>query len=201
MLAIVLSRHDVREYDQTIFLYTRENGKLEVLAKGIKKIVSKNSANLEALSLVEVEIIKGKDIEYLTRVQPVKFFHQIYFDLDKLYLAAYICDLINKHILPGEKDEAIFDLLVSFFDFLNQAASIHSYQLAAAFIIKLWHQLGFSQESGGLANWLGEDWGSINKAMYSPTEAIRNYELAHQFAQYHSGVKLAKFIENDRIIW
>ncbi len=201
MLAIVLSRYDIREFDQTISLYTREAGKFEVLAKGLKKIVSKNSSNLEILSVVEVEIIKGKGTEYLGRVQPVMFFEHIYLDLDKSYAASYICQIVNKHILPGEKDETVFDLLVDFFDFLNNAEKINSYQLITAFIAKLWHQFGFSQQEGVLANWAVEDWENVNRAIISPLEQVRNYEHAHQFAEYHSGAKLAKFIKHDRIVW
>ena len=39
MLGIVLSRRDIREFDQLIVFYTREKGKIEVLARGIKKIL------------------------------------------------------------------------------------------------------------------------------------------------------------------
>ena len=74
MLAIVLARHDVREFDQMISLYTRDAGKIEVLAKGIKKITSKNSSNLEVFSVVDVEVAPGKEIDHLTKVQPFKIF-------------------------------------------------------------------------------------------------------------------------------
>ena len=47
MQAIVLSRRDFREFDQMISLYTREQGKLELLARGLKKVTSKNAAHLE----------------------------------------------------------------------------------------------------------------------------------------------------------
>ncbi|MFZ2978199.1 MAG: DNA repair protein RecO, partial [Candidatus Magasanikiibacteriota bacterium] len=69
MKAIVLSRRDFREADQIISLYTLEKGKMEILARGIKKITSKNSAHLEPFSLVEAEIIFGKELNYLGAVQ------------------------------------------------------------------------------------------------------------------------------------
>ena len=62
MLAFVLSRRDFREYDQSISLYTLEKGRLEVLARGVKKILSKNAAHLEPFCLIEAEIIQGKEI-------------------------------------------------------------------------------------------------------------------------------------------
>jgi DNA repair protein RecO (recombination protein O) len=133
MLAIVLARKNIREFDQTVSLYTREIGKVEVLAKGIKKIVSKNSSNLEILSVVEVEIIQGKDIDYLGRVQPIKIFKNIYSDLDKISLSAYIVKITDINILAGEKDEGIFNLVFSFLEFLDSSELVRSSQLATLY--------------------------------------------------------------------
>ena len=52
-----LERFKDSENDQIISLYTLEKGKQEVLARGVKKITSKNSAHLEPFSFVEVEIV------------------------------------------------------------------------------------------------------------------------------------------------
>ena len=69
MQVIVLSRRNFREADQIISLYSFDKGKFEVLAKGIKKIISKNSAHLEPFCFSEVEIISGKEFDYLGFVQ------------------------------------------------------------------------------------------------------------------------------------
>ncbi len=200
MLAIVLARKNIREFDQTVSLYTREIGKIEVLAKGIKKIISKNSSNLEVLSVVEIEVIQGKDIDYLGRVQPIKIFKNIYTDLDKISLAAYVVKITDANILVGEKDEEMFNLLFSFLEFLDSNESIKSYQLATSFTLKLWHRLGFSQLNADLGEWVEKSWEDVNGLDLSRSEIVQSYDLAHKFAQHHTGVKLAKFIENDRII-
>ena len=38
MLSIVLARRDFKENDQIISLFTEEKGKMEVLARGLKKL-------------------------------------------------------------------------------------------------------------------------------------------------------------------
>ena len=199
MLAIVLARKNIREFDQTVSLYTREVGKIEVLAKGIKKIVSKNSSNLEVLSVVDVEVIQGKDIDYLGRVQPIKFFKNIYSDLDKISLSAYIVKITDINILVGEKDEDVFKLLFSFLEFLDSSESIRSSQLVTSFIFKLWHCLGFSESGNVSGGWVEKSWEALNSLDLSKSEIVQSYDLAHKFAQHHTGLKLAKFIENDRI--
>lgn len=202
MLAIILARKNIREFDQSVSLYTRDNGKLEILAKGIKKSTSKNSSNAQVLSLVDAEIIPGKEIDYLGSVQLVELFRNIYGDLDRLYLALHIVNLVDTQILPEQKDKEIFDLLLQFLYFLNTASCINASNIAAGFIWKLWYQLGFGQPSECFMPWLEGEWEAINnlvggKITPGPEQA---YEAAHRFAQLHVGRRLAKFIEHDRII-
>ena len=40
MLAVVLARQDVREYDQIVSFYTQEDGRRDFLVKGVKKIIT-----------------------------------------------------------------------------------------------------------------------------------------------------------------
>ena len=74
MQAIILDRKDFKEFDQIISVYTKEKGKLELLARGVKKITSKNSAHLEPFSFVDIEIAPGKGIDHLTKVQSINYF-------------------------------------------------------------------------------------------------------------------------------
>lgn len=194
MLALVLARKNFRESDQMVSLFTREQGKLEVLAKGIKKIISKNSSNLKVLSLVEVEIAQGKEIDYLTKVQPVTIFKNIYSDFDKIFLAGYAAKIADTNILAQERDERIFNLLTSFLEFLNSAEKIISLNLATGFILKFWHFLGFGMEDGRSKLWLESDWRTINDFKLREDEQLRSYQSACEYAQVHSGQKLARLV-------
>ena len=46
MLAFTLQRQNFRENDQIISFYTKEAGRIEPVARGVKKIVSKNAPAL-----------------------------------------------------------------------------------------------------------------------------------------------------------
>lgn len=189
MLAIVLERKNWREFDQMISLYTRELGKVDVLAKGIKKITSKNSSNLEILSLVEIEIAQGKEIDHLTKVQSIKIFKEILSNFDKIFIARYAVRLIDENVLTQERDETVFNLLFSFLEFLNTTAKINSLNLATGFIFKLWHCLGFSSQEEKNHVWIAGDWPMVNDL-----EQQNMYEFACRHAQNHSGQKLARFV-------
>jgi recombinational DNA repair protein (RecF pathway) len=49
MLAVTLERRAFRDFDQLVTLYTKERGKVTVLARGSKKSTSKNASLLEPL--------------------------------------------------------------------------------------------------------------------------------------------------------
>lgn len=142
MQAIVLSRRDWREYDQLVTLYTRESGKVDVLARGVKKSISKNAAYLESFFLIEADIVPGKDRSHLTKVVPLQCFEHIPESLEAMQLLGYSLLLVNEMVSIGESDPALFDLLHEWLIFLNSepAPALASSDI---FILKLWGRLGF----------------------------------------------------------
>jgi len=142
MEAIVLARRDFREFDKIISFYTKENGKVELLARGVKKIISKNSAHLEPFSYLRVEIAKGKEIDHLTKVIPINFFAKIRQKMDKSLAAGFIVSFLEKMTETGEPDKRIFNLLLGWLKFADKAVSFN-FILLDAFMINLFSALGF----------------------------------------------------------
>ncbi|PIT88440.1 MAG: DNA repair protein RecO [Candidatus Magasanikbacteria bacterium CG10_big_fil_rev_8_21_14_0_10_36_32] len=142
MIAFVLSRRNFRETDQIIILYTLEKGKIEVLAKGIKKIISKNSAFLEPFFLVEAEIISGKELSRLASVQPINSFNKIRTDLNKSLLAGVTVSLVERLLHENEREIKIFNMLHSWLNYLNDSKQISSV-LIISFMVKMIAVLGF----------------------------------------------------------
>jgi len=142
MRAIMLKRQDFREYDQMISFYSEDWGKMEVLARGVKKINSKNSAYLEPFFLVDLETVAGTEIKHLTKIQPINSFKKIRKDFNKSRLAWYTVELLDKTISPESKEEKIFFLLNIFLEFLDDAPKV-GWLLAPAFAIKYFSALGF----------------------------------------------------------
>ncbi len=143
MLAIVLSRRDFRENDQIISLYTKEHGKLELLARGVKKIISKQSAHLEPFSVVFITVEQGKEIDHLIKTQPVEYFSGIRSDISKSLAAGYVVAVTDKLTQVGERDAKIFDALL---DWLKHAEKNESFNplLVDGYIVSLFNCLGFA---------------------------------------------------------
>jgi len=146
MFAITLSRRDFREHDQVVSLYTEEKGKVELLARGVKKIVSKNAAHLEPFSFVSIGIAYGKEIDYLTSVQSVNFFANIRRDMVKSVSAGRVMSLVDRLTQVGHPDSRIFELLKTWLVFVNDTTMRqHSNAtIIDAFVVKLFNLLGFS---------------------------------------------------------
>lgn len=141
MQALVLARRDFREFDQIISVFTKENGKLELLARGVKKITSKNAAHLEPFCLARIERAPGKEIDHLTKVVPAGMFSGIRRDQAKSLAAGYAMELMNRLIHPGQPDTKIWELALPWLRYLDQ----HQFdnRLLDAFVWRLFSSLGF----------------------------------------------------------
>ncbi len=143
MLSFVLARRDFREHDQIITLYTLEQGKVEALARGVKKSISKNSPALEPFALIEADIVPGKEIAHLTTANIVEQYAHIHTDLAKLLVARYILSLVDELVDTHLPDKKIFALLHTALSSIQAAARVNTF-FATGFAIQLGVLLGFS---------------------------------------------------------
>jgi DNA repair protein RecO (recombination protein O) len=144
--AIILSRCDFRENDSRIICYSEDRGKIELVARGAKKLKSKSSGHLEPLTLSRLMIIQGKDLNYVGTATGENFYSNIKDNLEKISLASQALVLVEKMTREGETDghAEIFKLLKDFLDSLESekkdGANIQSFSQSLAAI------LGFSEE-------------------------------------------------------
>ena len=143
MQAIVLARRDFREYDQIISVYTKEKGKVEALARGIKKILSKNAAHVEPCSFVHLEIIPGREIDHVTTVVSIDPFSQIRSDIHKSIAAGVVVSLTNILVHAGQPEAKIFHGLLGWLKFVEKNVRIMPI-LVDGYSILLLHSLGFT---------------------------------------------------------
>lgn len=143
MDAIVLSRRDIREYDQILTLFTKEQGRRDVLLRSSKKIVSKNAPHCESGSLVDVTIISGKEIDHATKVVPITQFPQLYNDPQRLLLVKIGTTIFEKMVVKQQADETLFRLLLSFIVCVNSQPIVFGL-LVDSFVLQLLTVLGYA---------------------------------------------------------
>ncbi len=85
---IILRRTDYGEADRIITFLTSDFGKINAMAKGVRRSKSKLAGGIELFSVSELHFIKGKsDIDTLTSTRLIKHFDNIVRDLDRTNVA------------------------------------------------------------------------------------------------------------------
>ena len=121
--AVVLRSMKYRESSKILALYTREFGKVSVLAKGCRGPRNKFGSSLEPMSHVLAVLYKkeNRDLQLLSQCDLVRAFRHIPEDLELLYPAMTVVALLDKAAQPEEKNEALFERTVDALQAIDNA--------------------------------------------------------------------------------
>lgn len=139
--AIVLKRFNFSDADRFITLFSLEQGKILVLAKGIRKMSSKKRPSLEPVNYVKLLIAKTKSTHIVTQSELQNSFPDLKKNLTKITQTYQLLEIIDA-LLPEEVPHpTIFHTLLATFDHLKTQQENKSYLLETiSFIIQ---DLGF----------------------------------------------------------
>jgi len=107
----ILKKSNLREADQIFTVFTKDFGKIKILARAIRKIKSKLRSRADLFYLSELEFIQGKTYKTLTNVIALNKFKDIMNDLDRIENIQKIADSLDYLVYKEEKDKQIWDLL------------------------------------------------------------------------------------------
>ena len=116
---IIFKKKDISEADRVFSVFTYEFGRLEIVARAIRKITSKLRSGIEIFSLSEIEFIQGKSQKTLTDAISAGKAPELIKDLKKLRIAHKIAEALDRLIKGQEHDEKIWQLLAEVFQKLN----------------------------------------------------------------------------------
>ncbi|OGD52743.1 DNA repair protein RecO [Candidatus Beckwithbacteria bacterium RBG_13_35_6] len=109
--AFVLKRRNFGEADKLLTIFTKHYGKINCLAKGIRKLTSRKGGNLELFNLVSVFLAKGKNLDIISEVQTIDSYSGFRKDLVKVATAFNCCKLVDLFNKEDQANLQIFDLL------------------------------------------------------------------------------------------
>lgn len=112
----VVKRVNLGEADRFLTLFTQQNGKIEVLAKGVRKITSKRASHIELLNLINFQSIQGKKNLILTEVQMIDSFEERRETLQQCEVIFLICELIERLCPFGAVNYELFSHVKDFLD-------------------------------------------------------------------------------------
>ncbi|MFZ4631832.1 MAG: DNA repair protein RecO [Patescibacteria group bacterium] len=149
--AIILNRSDYRESDSLVTVYTKEFGKLSLVARGTKKINSKLAGHLEPFSLVNILIIKGKGFDYIGSALGENAYLNLKDNLNKIYYSGRVISWFSRLVRDGERDERLFLLLKRWLEvtdkyFEDDFTKENGELFFIFFALKLMTELGYKPE-------------------------------------------------------
>lgn len=141
---IVLGRKNYGEADRILSLYTKDFGRITLLAKGVRRPKSKKRGHLEIFSLVRFSANTGSGIDLITEAEVKDDYKDIRTNLPRVSLAYYFMEVVGKTTHEQEKNEDLFDLILSSLDTLRTTNKLKEQK--QKFILNLLTLLGFWPE-------------------------------------------------------
>jgi recombinational DNA repair protein (RecF pathway) len=106
-LGFVISKKNIRELDREYCFFTKKYGKISLIAKSVRKPLSKLSAQLEPPSLIEIVFTPSGDKGLITTALAKKSYFSIRKNIDKLKTYNHILDIVDCLSIFKQPDESL----------------------------------------------------------------------------------------------
>lgn len=145
--AIVLKSFKYSDSSKIVTFFTKEEGLITAIAKGVRKKNSKYGSIIEPINRIYISYYKypNKSLYLLSNADLSDSFKNIKNDYDKLTIALSLAELILKVQEYNEKNTNLYDLIVHTLNLMDNINS-NSLSLIISFQLNLIKILGFDFE-------------------------------------------------------
>ena len=205
--AIVLRKKEVGETDRLYTLYTSKQGKIQVVAKGVRKPEAKLAGQLETLMQGLVIVIKGRGTGKIAGAVAENVFPHIRTDVDVLKRILEAVSIFERLIEWDEADPELFQLLLSYLSLSDclakEGKKERIFLLTEGFLIQLFAHLGYRIETGTCAV-TGEKLRAGAQHFFSPSaggmlSGQHHEESKNSFPVTENTIKLIRLFLNNRL--
>ncbi|AZR73145.1 DNA repair protein RecO [Anoxybacter fermentans] len=109
---VVLHQFELGEADKIITYYTRDRGKIRVVAKGVRRTLSSKASSTQLFTYADLLIYRGKSLDKLSQTSIKESFSKLREDLLRMAYGTYILDLVKELTVEEDPNEAMFVLLL-----------------------------------------------------------------------------------------
>lgn len=143
---IVLRQRRLGDADKIITLYTANYGKIEAVAKGVRRVRSRLAGHVEPLNHAAYLIARGRNLDIITQAQTIETFQPLRDDLERLSRAFYAVELVDRATEERSENFALYRLLL---DALRRLSQQDDLDLSLRFFeMALLVQLGYRPQVG-----------------------------------------------------
>lgn len=140
---IILKRTNLGEADRILTILTSDRGKIRVVAKGVRKTLSKLAGNCELFMNGNFMFAEGRSLDILTSAEMKESYQDLRKDLKSTQSAFYMAEIIEKRLPDDEPHEEIYNLFAECLEELNKK---NDSLVLSFFEINLLSDTGFEPE-------------------------------------------------------
>lgn len=141
---VTLKHTPLGEADRLLAIYTRDFGKIRVVARGVRRPKSKLAGHLELLTRARLMLAQGKSLDVVAQSETVQSFLAIRNDLWRSACAMYVAELVDRFTGELIQNEPLYGLLLDTLGRLEKAPSTDG--VLRYFEFHLLSHLGYSPQ-------------------------------------------------------
>ncbi|MFY9488568.1 MAG: DNA repair protein RecO [Solirubrobacterales bacterium] len=147
--AIVLRKLRYGEADSILHLYTREQGRVGAIAKGVRRSRSRFGGRLEPFFRLELILHEGRgDLATITSAETLDGYAQLRTRAESLDAAAKVGDFVLRLLDGRERNDPAYNLITTMLGLLDADPRAAGREVGLAFRAKMLLASGFSPELG-----------------------------------------------------
>jgi DNA repair protein RecO (recombination protein O) len=121
--AVITRKVKLGEADRILTLYTPDRGKIEAVAKGVRKTKSKMAGHLELLTYSQVRLARGRSLDTIIGSQTIESFMSLKNDLWLTSCALYCAELINQFTVAHVAIPSLFRFFLETLNYLSSSTN------------------------------------------------------------------------------
>jgi len=106
--AVVLNSREMRDAHRVLTLFSREQGKIQVVAHGVTKPTSRKRGAVQPFTVTDFLLRQGRELDSVSECEGLEFFPGLWADLDKLLYAGHFAELVDALTADRDPHEAIY---------------------------------------------------------------------------------------------
>lgn len=145
---VILRRRNLGEADSIFTVFSPREGKFDAIAKGVRKPRSHMRGHLEPLTRSQLHLAQGRNLDIFTQAETIAAYRGVRDDLDRLTLALYCCELVERFTVERAPQPRLYDLLTELLEGLDTNAPL---TIGRSFELQILAQCGFELQLAACA--------------------------------------------------
>lgn len=138
---IVLAKRSFGEADRIISVYSKNHGRVSLLAKGVRRLSSRKRGHIEVFNQIRFQATNSHGLGLITEAEIIANFPQVRKSLKKVSLAYYLMEVVGRITHEGEKHEELYFCLLKYLNHLKFSTKLKA--LRTEFVYEVLVILGF----------------------------------------------------------